>query len=80
MVRVVVEAKAKCNANEVEKRRLEERSQAKEIAVDAEAKRVVVEGEAKRDAKEVERRRLKEQAEVNVVQQLSQKQNCLESW
>jgi hypothetical protein len=76
----VVEAKAKCDANEVKKRRLEEQSQAKEIAADAKAERVVVEGEAKSEAKEVERQRLEVQAEVNVVKQLSQKQNWLESW
>jgi hypothetical protein len=36
-VRVVVEAEAKSNSKEVEKRMLEEQSQAKEIAADAEA-------------------------------------------
>jgi hypothetical protein len=76
----VVETKAKYNAKEVKKRRLEEQSQAKEIAADAETKRVVVKGEAKSEAKEVERQRLEVQAEVNVVKQLSQKQNWLESW
>jgi hypothetical protein len=76
----LVEANAKNNANGVEKRRLEEQSQAKEMAADAEAKRVLVEGEAKSEAKEVEKRRLEEQVEVNVLQQLSQKQKRLEAW
>jgi hypothetical protein len=37
-VRVVVEAEAKSNSKEVEKRRLEEQVQAKEISADAGAK------------------------------------------
>ena len=36
-VREVVKGNPKCNSKEVEKRRLEEQSQAKEIAPDAEA-------------------------------------------